>query len=61
MEATWLLGALLLKLLEAYADFDNLRPGGALRWKVEDCRLGWSGSVMWQDGTSKVVCLACVG
>jgi hypothetical protein len=35
--------------------FDNLRSGGALRWKVEDCRLGRSGSVMWQAGTSKIV------
>jgi hypothetical protein len=24
----------------------NLRPGGALRWKVEDCQLGRSGSVI---------------
>jgi hypothetical protein len=23
---------------------DNLRPGGAIRWKVLDRRLGWSGS-----------------
>jgi hypothetical protein len=28
--------------------FDNLRPGGALRWKAEDRRLGRSGSVMWK-------------
>jgi hypothetical protein len=35
----------------------NLRPGGALRWKVEDRRLGRSGSVMLQAGTSKVVVL----
>jgi hypothetical protein len=40
---------------------DNLRPGGALRWKVEDRRLGMSGSVMWQADTSKVVAPACVG
>jgi hypothetical protein len=40
---------------------DNLRPGGALRWKVEDHQLGRSGSVMWQARTSKVVSPACVG
>jgi hypothetical protein len=34
--------------------FDNLRPDGALRWKLEDHRLERSGSVMWQAGTSKV-------
>jgi hypothetical protein len=34
MGATRLLGALLLKLLEAHVDTDNLRPGGAIRWKV---------------------------
>jgi hypothetical protein len=34
---------------------DNLRPGGALRWAVKDCRLGRLGSVMWKAGTSKVV------
>jgi hypothetical protein len=34
---------------------DNLRPGGALRWKAEGCRLGRSGSVMWKADTSKVV------
>jgi hypothetical protein len=39
---------------------DNLRPGGALRWKVEDYQLGRSGSVMWQARTSKVVAPACV-
>jgi hypothetical protein len=32
---------------------DKLRPGKAFRWKVEDRRLGRSGSVMWQVGTSK--------
>jgi hypothetical protein len=38
MEVTWLLGALLLKLLEAYVDFDNLRPGGPLggKWMTVD-------------------------
>jgi hypothetical protein len=41
--------------------FDNLRPGGALRWKVEDHRLGRSESVMWKAGTSEIVALACVG
>jgi hypothetical protein len=25
----------------------NVRPGGTLRWKVEDRRLGRSGSVIW--------------
>jgi hypothetical protein len=39
----------------------NLRSGGALRWKMEDCCLGREGSVMWQAGTSKVVAPACVG
>jgi hypothetical protein len=33
----------------------NLRPGGALGWKVEVCRLGRSGSVMWRARTYKVV------
>jgi hypothetical protein len=40
--------------------FDNLRPGGALKWKVQNCRLGWLGSVMWQADTSKVVAPARV-
>jgi hypothetical protein len=40
---------------------DNLRPGGALRRKVEDHRLGRLGSEMWNAGTSKIVALACVG
>jgi hypothetical protein len=40
---------------------DNLRPSVALRWKVEDCWLGRSGSVMWQADTSKVASPACVG
>jgi hypothetical protein len=31
------------------------RPGEALSWKVENHRLGRSGSVMWQASTSKVV------
>jgi hypothetical protein len=39
---------------------DNLRSSGALKWKVEDRRLGRSGSVMWQAGTSKVAAPACV-
>jgi hypothetical protein len=34
---------------------DNLRLGGALRWKVENRRLGRLGSVMYKAGTSKVV------
>jgi hypothetical protein len=34
---------------------DYLRPDGALRWKVEDRRLGRSGSVMWKAGTSKSI------
>jgi hypothetical protein len=34
---------------------DNLRPGGTLRWKAEDCRLEMSDSVMWKVNTSKVV------
>jgi hypothetical protein len=55
MKVTRLLGALLLKLLEAYVDFDNLRPSGALRWKVEDHWLERMGSVLWQAGTSKGV------
>jgi hypothetical protein len=32
---------------------DKVRPCRAFRWKVEDRRLGRSGSVMWQVGTSK--------
>jgi hypothetical protein len=40
---------------------DNLRPGRALRWKVKDHRLGKSGSVIWQAGTSKAIAPACVG
>jgi hypothetical protein len=39
---------------------DNLKPGEALRWKVEDHRLGRSGSVMWKADTSKVIAPACV-
>jgi hypothetical protein len=39
----------------------NQRPDGALRWKVEEHRLGRSGSVMWHAGTSKVVASTCVG
>jgi hypothetical protein len=39
---------------------DNLRPGGTLRWKVEDHRLGRSGSVMWQVSTFNVVAPVCV-
>jgi hypothetical protein len=39
---------------------DNLRPGGALRWKAEDHRLERSRSVMWKAGTSKIVALSCV-
>jgi hypothetical protein len=38
---------------------DNLRPGGALRWKVET--VGWEGrGGLWKADTSKVVALACV-
>jgi hypothetical protein len=40
---------------------DNLRLGGALRWKAEDCQMEWSGSEMWKVGTSKVVAPTCVG
>jgi hypothetical protein len=40
---------------------DNLRLGGALRWKAEDHRLGRLESVMWQADSSKVVAPACVG
>jgi hypothetical protein len=39
----------------------NWRLGGALRWKVEDRRLGRVVSVMWKAGTSQVVAPACVG
>jgi hypothetical protein len=39
----------------------NWRPGGALRWKEEDHRLGRSGSVMWQAGTSNIVAPSYVG
>jgi hypothetical protein len=40
---------------------DNLRLDGALRWKVEDRRLGRLGSVMWKADTSKVVAPAYIG
>jgi hypothetical protein len=49
------------KLLEAYVVHVNLRPGGALWWRVEDHRLGRAGSVMWKAVTSKVVASAYVG
>jgi hypothetical protein len=39
----------------------NLRPGEALRWKMEDYLLRRLGSVMWQAGTSRVVAPTCVG
>jgi hypothetical protein len=39
----------------------NWRPGGTLMWKVEDHRLGRSGSVMWQARTSNVVAPSYVG
>jgi hypothetical protein len=39
----------------------NWRLGRALRWKAEDRRLGRSGSMMWQAGTSKVVAPTYVG
>jgi hypothetical protein len=38
-----------------------MRPGGALRWKVEDRQLGRLESVMWKVNTSKVVAPAYVG
>jgi hypothetical protein len=41
--------------LELMLRLDNLRPGGTLRWKVEDRQLERSGCVMWQVGTSKDV------
>jgi hypothetical protein len=40
---------------------DNLRLGGAIRWKAKDHRLGRSGSEMWKVSTSKAVALTCVG
>jgi hypothetical protein len=40
---------------------DNLRPDGAFRWKADDHRLGRSGSVMWQVGTSKAVAPVYIG
>jgi hypothetical protein len=42
-------------------EHSNWRPFGALRWKVEDHRLGRAGSVMWKVGTSKVLAHVCVG
>jgi hypothetical protein len=39
----------------------NLRPGGALRWKVEDHWLGRTGRVLWKVSTSKVVAPICIG
>jgi hypothetical protein len=40
---------------------DNLSPGGALRWKAEDHRLGRSLSGRWITVTSKVVAPTSVG
>jgi hypothetical protein len=34
---------------------DNLRMGGAFRWKTEDRRLERSKNVMWKASTSKVI------
>jgi hypothetical protein len=39
---------------------DNLRPGGVLKWKVEDCQLERLGSLIWKVGTTKIVSPACV-
>jgi hypothetical protein len=33
----------------------NMRPGGDLRWKVEDHRLGRAENVIWQADTFKIV------
>jgi hypothetical protein len=38
-----------------------MRSGVTLRWKVDDCRLGRSGTVMWKVSNLKVVALGCVG
>jgi hypothetical protein len=38
---------------------DNLRPDGALRWKIEDRQLGRSGSGMWKACNSKVIAPTC--
>jgi hypothetical protein len=40
---------------------DNLRPGGALMWIVDDRWSGTSVSVMWKASTSKVVTPTYVG
>jgi hypothetical protein len=42
------------------SNFNEWRPSGAFRWKVEDSRLGRAGRVLWKAGTSKVVALTCV-
>jgi hypothetical protein len=40
---------------------DNLRSNGAIREKVEDCRLRNAERVMWKADTSKVISPVCVG
>jgi hypothetical protein len=37
------------------------RPGGALRWKGEDHRLGRSESGVWKASTFRAVAHACIG
>jgi hypothetical protein len=60
VEVEWRLPIIRFRVYFIYSSIgncwiDNLRSDGALRWKAKDCRLGMSGSVMWQAGTSKVV------
>jgi hypothetical protein len=59
MEATRRLGALFL-IAKGFIEIVNLRPGGALRWKVETA--DWEGRGVWyrKADTSKVVAPACV-
>jgi hypothetical protein len=54
------IGFLLSSLEGSCGTLVKWRPGGALRWKAEDRRLGRAGRVMWKAGTSKVVAPACV-
>jgi hypothetical protein len=54
MEATQQLGSLIL-IAKGLCWIVNWRLGTDPRWKVEDYRLGMSGSVIWQADTFKVV------
>jgi hypothetical protein len=52
IEVKWRLSLVRFRVCSSLVQFVivvkvNLRPGRAFRWKVEDRRLGRSGSVMW--------------